>query len=62
VERWAPSSKGFGAISRRRPAAAESSGTPVIISYLIAKLNPTGIIPKGTPVDLRRHDRTRLAA
>jgi glutathionyl-hydroquinone reductase len=31
--------------------------------YSIAKLNPTGIIPKGTPVDLGQpHDRTRLAA
>ncbi|HUN97093.1 MAG TPA: glutathione S-transferase family protein [Bradyrhizobium sp.] len=31
--------------------------------YSIAKLNPTGIIPKGTPVDLEQpHDRTRLAA
>jgi glutathionyl-hydroquinone reductase len=31
--------------------------------YSIAKLNPTGIIPKGTPVDLEQpHDRARLAA
>ena len=31
--------------------------------YSIAKLNPTGIIPKGTPVDLAQpHDRARLAA
>jgi putative glutathione S-transferase len=35
----------------------------VINYYSIAKLNPTGIIPKGTPVDLERpHDRARLAA
>jgi putative glutathione S-transferase len=35
----------------------------VINYYSIAKLNPTGIIPKGTPVDLDRpHDRARLAA
>jgi putative glutathione S-transferase len=31
--------------------------------YSIAKLNPTGIIPKGTPVDFEPpHDRARLAA
>ena len=31
--------------------------------YSIAKLNPTGVIPKGTPVDLEQpHDRARLAA
>jgi putative glutathione S-transferase len=31
--------------------------------YSIAKLNPTGIVPKGTPVDLEQpHDRARLAA
>ena len=31
--------------------------------YSIAKLNPTGIIPKGTPVDLNEpHDRAQLAA
>jgi putative glutathione S-transferase len=31
--------------------------------YSIAKLNPTGIIPKGTPIDLDEpHDRSRLAA
>ena len=31
--------------------------------YAIAKLNPTGITPKGTPVDLEQpHDRARLAA
>jgi hypothetical protein len=35
----------------------------VINYYSIAKLNPTGIIPKGTPVDLGQpHDRARLAA
>jgi glutathionyl-hydroquinone reductase len=35
----------------------------VINYYSIAKLNPTGIIPKGTPIDLRQpHDRARLAA
>ena len=35
----------------------------VIGYYSITKLNPTGIIPKGTPVDLGQpHDRARLAA
>ena len=35
----------------------------VINYYSIAKLNPTGIIPNGTPVDLGQpHDRARLAA
>ena len=35
----------------------------VINYYSIARLNPTEIIPKGTPVDLERpHDRARLAA
>ncbi len=35
----------------------------VITYYSIARINPTGIIPKGTPVDLRQpHDRARLAA
>jgi putative glutathione S-transferase len=35
----------------------------VINYYSIAKLNPTGIIPKGTPLDLGLpHDRARLAA
>jgi putative glutathione S-transferase len=35
----------------------------VINYYSIAKLNPTGIIPKGTPVDLEQpHNRARLAA
>jgi glutathionyl-hydroquinone reductase len=35
----------------------------VIYYYSIAKLNPTQIIPKGTPIDLRLpHDRERLAA
>jgi putative glutathione S-transferase len=34
----------------------------VINYYSIAKLNPTMIIPKGTPIDLdRSHDRARLA-
>jgi putative glutathione S-transferase len=31
--------------------------------YSIAKLNPTGIIPKGPPVDLEQpQDQARLAA
>jgi putative glutathione S-transferase len=31
--------------------------------YSILKLNPTGLIPKGTPVDLgQQHDRARIAA
>ncbi len=35
----------------------------VINYYSIARVNPTGIIPKGTPVDLAQpHDRGRLAA
>jgi putative glutathione S-transferase len=35
----------------------------VINYYSIARVNPTGIIPKGTPVDLNQpHDRARLAA
>ena len=35
----------------------------VINYYSIAKLNPTEIIPKGTPIDLGQpHDRARLAA
>jgi putative glutathione S-transferase len=35
----------------------------VIGYYSIGKLNPTGIIPKGTPLDLAApHDRARLAA
>jgi putative glutathione S-transferase len=35
----------------------------VIGYYAIKKLNPTGIIPKGTPIDLTApHDRARLAA
>jgi glutathionyl-hydroquinone reductase len=35
----------------------------VINYYSIRKLNPTGIIPKGTPVDLgQTHDRARFAA
>jgi glutathionyl-hydroquinone reductase len=35
----------------------------VIGYYSIKKLNPTGVIPKGTPIDLSApHDRARLAA
>jgi putative glutathione S-transferase len=35
----------------------------VVGYYSIKKLNPTGIIPKGTPIDLTApHDRARLAA
>jgi glutathionyl-hydroquinone reductase len=35
----------------------------VVNYYSILKLNPTGIIPKGTPVDLGQpHDRARIAA
>jgi glutathionyl-hydroquinone reductase len=35
----------------------------VLNYYSIAKVNPSGIIPKGTPIDLRGpHDRARLAA
>jgi putative glutathione S-transferase len=35
----------------------------VINYYSIARLNPLGIIPKGTPIDLQQpHDRARLAA
>jgi glutathionyl-hydroquinone reductase len=35
----------------------------VINYYSIARVNPTGIIPKGTPIDLSLpHDRARLAA
>jgi glutathionyl-hydroquinone reductase len=35
----------------------------VINYYSIARANPNGIIPKGTPVDyLRPHDRARFAA
>jgi putative glutathione S-transferase len=35
----------------------------VVNYYSIARVNPTGIIPKGTPVDLSGpHDRARLAA
>jgi len=35
----------------------------VINYWSIAKLNPTGVIPKGTPVDLQQpHDRAHLAA
>jgi putative glutathione S-transferase len=31
--------------------------------YSITRVNPTGIIPKGTPVDFKKpHDRTRFAA
>jgi glutathionyl-hydroquinone reductase len=35
----------------------------VINYYSIARINPSGIIPKGTPVDFRQaHDRARLVA
>ena len=35
----------------------------VINYYSIAKVNPTKIVPKGTPVDFGKpHDRARLAA
>jgi putative glutathione S-transferase len=35
----------------------------VINYWSIARLNPVGIIPKGTPVDLTLpHDRARLAS
>jgi putative glutathione S-transferase len=35
----------------------------VINYWSIKKVNPGGIIPKGTPVDFgQAHDRTRLAA
>ncbi len=35
----------------------------VMTYYSIARVNPTGIIPKGTPVDFRQpHDRARFAA
>jgi len=35
----------------------------VITYYSIARVNPSGIIPKGTPVDFRQpHDRARFAA
>ena len=31
--------------------------------YSITRVNPTGIIPKGTPVDFKKpHDRARFAA
>ena len=47
------------------PGVAETV-TPryyVINYYSIARVNPNGIIPKGTPVDLGQpHDRARLAA
>jgi putative glutathione S-transferase len=47
------------------PGVAETV-TPryyVINYYSIKRVNPTGIIPKGTPVDLNQpHDRARLAA
>jgi glutathionyl-hydroquinone reductase len=47
------------------PGVAETV-TPryyVINYYSIKKVNPTGIIPKGTPVDFKMpHDRARLAA
>ena len=35
----------------------------VINYYSITRVNPTGIIPKGTPVDYEQpHDRMRFAA
>ena len=47
------------------PGVAETV-TPryyVINYYSIARLNPTGVTPKGTPIDLQQpHDRSRLAA
>jgi putative glutathione S-transferase len=47
------------------PGVAETV-TPryyVIGYWSIKKLNPTGIIPKGTPVDYSApHDRARLSA
>ena len=53
------------ATSTRCPASP-ATVTPryyVINYYSIAKVNPTMIIPKGTPVDLGQpHDRARLAA
>jgi putative glutathione S-transferase len=34
----------------------------VINYYTIPKVNPTGIVPKGTPADFSQpHDRARLA-
>jgi glutathionyl-hydroquinone reductase len=46
-----------------RVAATVKPRYYVINYYSIAKLNPSGIIPKGTPVDLdQSHDRARLAA
>jgi glutathionyl-hydroquinone reductase len=49
----------------RLPGVAETV-TPryyVINYYSIARINPNGVIPKGTPVDLGQpHDRSRLAA
>jgi glutathionyl-hydroquinone reductase len=46
-----------------RVAATVKPRYYVINYYSIAKLNPTGITPKGTPVDLEQsHDRARLAA
>src|SRR5215216_2601792 len=44
-------------------AATVKPRTYVVGYYAIKKLNPTGIIPKGTPIDLSApHDRARLAA
>jgi glutathionyl-hydroquinone reductase len=46
-----------------RVAATVKPRHYVINYYSIARLNPTGIIPKGTPIDLEQsHDRARLAA
>jgi putative glutathione S-transferase len=44
-------------------AATTKLGYYVINYYLIFKLNPNRLIPKGTPVDLGQpHDRARIAA
>jgi hypothetical protein len=46
-----------------RVAATVKPRYYVINYYSIAKLNPTGVIPKGTPIDLEQSDdRARLAA
>ena len=46
-----------------RVAATVKPRYYVVGYYAIKKLNPTGIIPKGTPIDLSGpHDRARLAA
>jgi putative glutathione S-transferase len=44
-------------------AATVTARYYVINYYSIRRVNPTGIIPKGTPVDYGQpHDRARLAA